>query len=126
MNAFPSEFISAGLFFLFIFLFGFWLKRAGKPYNAILFNIHKLVGLGALVFLGITINRINQATPLSALEMTACAVTGLLFICTIVSGGLVSIDKPMPSAITMMHKLFPYLTVLSTAATLYLVLGGGA
>jgi len=28
----------------------------------------------------------------------------------------------MPAAISMMHKLFPYLTVLSTAVTLYLLL----
>jgi hypothetical protein len=47
----------------------------------------------------------------------------LFFLSTIVSGGLVSIDKPMPAPISIMHKLFPYLTVLSTAVTLYLVLG---
>ena len=25
----------AGLFFVFIFLFGFWLSRSGKPYNLV-------------------------------------------------------------------------------------------
>lgn len=115
--------VGTGLFFLLIFLFGFWLNRTGKPYSAILFNIHKLLGLGALVFLAITIYQINQAATLNAIELTACLATGLFFLSTIVSGGLVSIDKPMPVPISIMHKLFPYLTVLSTAVTLYLVLG---
>ena len=112
-----------GLFFLFIFLSGFWLSRSGKPYSAIIFNIHKLIGLAASVFLVITIYHINQVAALSAIELIAGVVTGLFFLSTGISGGFVSIDRPMPAAISMMHKLFPYLTVLSTAATLYLVLG---
>ncbi len=114
--------VGAGLFFLSIFLSGFWLSRSGKPYSVIIFNIHKLVSLAAVVFLIITIYQINQVAKLSAIELIASVVTGLLSLGTIVSGGLVSIDKPVPAAISMMHKLFPYLTVLSTAVTLYLLL----
>jgi hypothetical protein len=33
----------------------------------------------------------------------------------------VSIDKAMPAAISIMHKVLPYLTVLSSAVTLYLL-----
>ena len=33
----------AGIFALFIFLSGFWLSRLGKPYNGMVFNIHKLI-----------------------------------------------------------------------------------
>lgn len=123
MGATQLRVIGTGLFFLFILLSGFWLSRSGKPYSAILFNIHKLIGLAALVFLLITIYQINQAATLSAIELTAGVVTGLFFLSTIISGGLVSIDKPIPAAISMMHKLFPYLTVLSTAVTPYLLLG---
>lgn len=115
--------IGAGLFFVFVFVSGFWLSRSGKPYSTIVFNIHKLIGLAASVFLVITIYRTNQVAALSAIELIAGVVTGLFFLSTGISGGLVSIDKPMPAAISTMHKLFPYLTVLSTAATLYLVLG---
>jgi len=114
--------IGAGLFFLFIFLSGFWLSNTGKPFNVILFTIHKLIGVAAVVFLVITVNRIHQVAALSTIELIACVVTGLFFVSTIISGGLVSLDKPMPAAISMMHKLFPYLTVLSTTVTLYLLL----
>jgi len=59
---------------------------------------------------------------LSALELSVCAVSGLLFAATIVSGGLVSIDKSWPAFVPILHKLFPYLTVLSTAFSLYFLL----
>jgi hypothetical protein len=114
--------VGAGLFFLFIFLSGFWLSQSGKPYSAIIFNIHKLIGLAAGVFLAITVYQIHQVAPLGPVEIAAVVVTVLFFAGTVAAGGLLSIDKPMPSAISMMHKLFPYITVLSTAVTLYLLL----
>ncbi len=112
----------AGLFFLFIFLSGIWLSRSGKPYSGIVLTIHKLISLAALVFLGISMYQMNQAAGLSTPELAAGVVSGLFFVDAIVSGGLLSMDKPMPAAISVMHRIAPVLSVLSTAATLYLVL----
>ena len=44
-----SKFIAPGIVFLLTLVFGFWLNNSGKPYNGILFNIHKLIALGAVV-----------------------------------------------------------------------------
>jgi len=49
-------------------------------------------------------------------------VTVLLFVGTVAAGGLLSIDKPIPVAVAMIHQWFPYLIVFSTAVTLYLLL----
>ena len=114
--------VSTGLFFVFIFLSGYWLSRSGKPYSAIIFNIHKLIGLAAGVFLIMTVYQIHRAAPLGPAEIAAIVVTILFFAGTVATGGLLSIDKPMPTAISMIHKLLPYVAVLSTAATLYLLL----
>ncbi len=122
MNIFELRFVNIGLFFLLIFASGFWLHHSGKPYSVILFNLHKLIGFGLFVLLAIRIYQINHVTPLSALELIACVVAGLLFLATIVFGGLVSIEKAMPVAVSLAHKLLPYLTVLSTMASLYLLL----
>jgi hypothetical protein len=113
--------VGAGLFFLFIFLSGIWLSHSGKPLNVIILTIHKLISLAAVVFLVMTIYQINQAAKLGAIELIAGVVTGLLFLGTIISGGLLSTGKPMPAAILMMHQITPFLTVLSTAVTLYLL-----
>ena len=123
--------VGTGLFFLFIFLSGFWLSRSGKPYSSIIFNIHKLIGLAAGVFLIMTVYRTHQLAPLSPVEITAIVITVLIFVGTVAAGGLVSADaavglesinQPIRAAISMMHKLLLYLAVLSTAATLYLLL----
>ena len=117
-----KQLIIVGLFYLFIFTFGYWLAHSGKPYNGFIMTIHKLVSVVAVVFLVIAISRINKAAALNAVELTAVVFTGLFFLCTIVTGALLSIDKPMPVVIMRLHQVIPYLTVLSTALTLYLLL----
>jgi hypothetical protein len=121
MSTNQLRFAGAGLFFLFIFLSGYWLSRSGKPYSAIILAVHKLISLAAVVLLGVTIRRINQAGTLSTVGLLAAIVTGLFFLGTIITGGLLSIDKTMPAVIRRLHQVTPYLTVLSTAATLYLL-----
>ena len=122
MDPIQPSVVGAGLFYLFIFLSGIWLSRSGKPLNGIILTIHKLISLAAVVFLVITIYQINQAAQLSALGLIAGVVTGLFFLGTIITGGLLSTGKPLPAAILTMHQTTPFLTVLSTAATLYLLL----
>lgn len=125
MNTILYKALSAGLFFLLIFLLGFWLSRSSKPYPSILFTIHKLVALGAVIFLAVTFYRAHQAAPLSPAQIAAIAFAGLCFLATILTGGLLSIDKTMPAAVSWAHKLFPYLTALSSEGALYLLLVSG-
>jgi hypothetical protein len=132
MNTLVSRFIYIGLFFLLIFLSGLWLNHTGKPYGVILLTIHKLIALGAVVFLVVIVYRSHQAAPLGAPAIAAAAATVLMFIATIAAGGLESIDatgglagvsQSVRSAIALAHWILPFLTLLSTAATLYLVTG---
>jgi len=123
--------ITTGLFFGFVFIFGYWLSRSGKPYNALIFNIHKLIGLAMGIFLIVTVYRAHQATPLSPLDITVIAVTIIIFVSLVAAGGLLSIQaagnfenisQSMSTAISVIHKVFPYLAVIATAVTLYLLL----
>lgn len=122
MNPLQFRLFSAGLFFLLILPSGLWMSHSGRPYSPILFNIHKLIGFGLFIFLTINVHWMNQAAPLSFLQRTACLIAGLFFLATIVTGGLVSISKAMPVVVLLSHKLLPYLTVLSTVVSLYLLL----
>jgi hypothetical protein len=122
MSASQLRFTSAGLLSLVIFLSGYWLNRLGKPYPPIPLNVHKLIGLATVIFLGWHVARLHRAIPFGPGQMAAVVITGLFFAITIIAGGLVSIPKPMPAVIPIAHKLFPYLTVLSTVLTLVLLL----
>ena len=113
--------VGTGLFFLFILLSGFVLSKYGRPLNTIVFAIHKLVSVAMVVFLVRTFLQVNQAVDLGATQITAFVVTGLIFLSTVVAGSLLSFDKPMPAAVLTMHQITPFLTILSTAVTLYLL-----
>jgi hypothetical protein len=115
--------IAAGVFFLFIFLSGIWLSRTGRPLNVGISTIHKLISLVAGIFLLVTIYQRNRVSPLNTIEWIAIVVTGLCFLGTVASGGFLSSDEPRPVAVLRVHQIVPVLTLLSSASTLFLVLG---
>jgi len=108
-------------FFLLIFLTGFGLSRGGRPYGVLLLTVHKLLSVGAVVFLTIVLLRINRVVGLGSIEILAAVITGVFFLGTIATGGLLSAAKPMPAVIHLLHKITPALTLLSTTITLLLV-----
>jgi hypothetical protein len=73
------------------------------------------------VFLVFTIYQKNQVATLGATELVASAVTGFVFLGTGISGGILSTDKPKPGSLLRVHQIAPFLTVLSTALTVYLL-----
>lgn len=113
--------IVAGLVFVVIFASGYWLNRAGKPYSVIVLTVHKLISLAAVVFLVVAMAQANRAATLSAIGLAAGVITGLFFLGLMATGGLLSSDKQMPTIVLRLHQIAPYLTVLSTAVTLYLL-----
>jgi len=116
-----SRVVGAGLFFVFIFLTGFWLSSTGKPYNVAASTLHKLLGVGAAVLLVVALVRTNQVTRLGGLATVAGVLTGLFFLSLIATGGLLIIEMQIPAAVRRLHHVAPYLTVLSSALTLFLL-----
>jgi len=124
MNTNQLRIIGIGAGFLIMFLSGFWLNRTGKPYGTLIFTIHKAIGLGMGILLFIMVKQANQLTSFSSIEITAVAVTVLIFLATVTTGSLLSIpvSKPMPEIVSTLNKIFPYITVIFTGMTLYLLL----
>ena len=124
MNTNQLRVVGMGVAFLIMFLSGILLNRTGKPYGTLVFTIHKLVGLGIGVLLIIMVRQGHQAASLNPVEITSVAITVLFFVATVTTGSLLSIpvSKPMPEIVRTFNKIFPYFTVLSSAATLYFLL----
>jgi hypothetical protein len=115
--------VVAGFFFLFMLLSGLWLSRRGRPLSMGLSALHKLISLGAGIFLVVTVIQRNAAAPLVATEWIAVAVTGLCFIVTVAAGAVLSGEKSAPVAVLRIHQILPALVAISTGVTLYLLLG---
>lgn len=113
--------IYAGLFLLAIFLTGFWLNRAGKPYSTALLTVHKLMGLAGGIWLVVLVYRAGQMSSLSAAAVTMTVISVILFIALLATGGVVSAMKQVPPFALLAHHLLPYLAVVSSGFTICLL-----
>jgi hypothetical protein len=104
-----------------VFALGFVLQRRGRPYNVLLLTAHKLIALAALILMALTVIRINQATPLATVALIAAAATAVCFVVAIISGGLVSTDKPAPALARALHWVTPFVTIAGAAVTYFLL-----
>jgi hypothetical protein len=101
---------------------GVWLNHLGKPYPSLVFTIHKLISLATIITTAVTINYLHQlVTVRPVIEVSAIVVTGLLFLCLLISGGLLSIGKTLPGLVLRIHQAAPLLAVISTVSTFYLL-----
>jgi hypothetical protein len=121
MSVVISQLISAGAFFLFIFISGFWLRFSGKPYNTLGITLHKLIGVAIGVYLGLRVYEVAQESPLGSVVIISIAVTVLLFVGLVATGSLLSAEREMPEVVKGFHRALPYLTALSTGITVYLL-----
>lgn len=121
MNIEPSV-VTLSILFIVKFAFGFWLFKTGKPYSVIILTIHKLVSLFTALYIGLIARRVYLNEGLDAKSIIMVIITELLFIVAIGSGGYLSTDKPAPSVISILHKLTPFLSLISTIITGLLIL----
>jgi hypothetical protein len=104
-----------------VFVLGFWLRRSGKPYSGLVLTVHKLISLAVLILFVLTVYRIHRATPLETSALAAAALTVVFFVAAIISGGLVSLDRPTTPIARALHWVTPFLTIGGVAATFFLL-----
>ncbi len=126
MNTLSNKLVISGLVLLFTLLTGFLLSRLGRPYNGLVFNVHKLIALAAVIYLGISINQVRGIIPLNAAVWGLVGLAGLFFLSLFVSGAILSIGKPADVVAVMrtIHRVIPYLAVISLAAAVTLLING--
>jgi hypothetical protein len=120
-----AKFVIPGVLFILTLVFGFWLSRSGKPYNGLIFNIHKLVALAAVIVAAIqafNALKIGEAQPLLIVLLI---VIGLCAVALFVTGALMSANKATGRALLTIHRIAPLLAVLAAIGMPYL-LGGRA
>ena len=122
MQEFQSKIIVTALFFLFIFLSGYWLMRLKKPYNGLKLNLHKFLSLGVVAYLIVLLIDVNRSAALLPYEILFGVISAVFFLILVISGGLLSALKETPAFILVTHRVLPYLTIASTAGLFYFLL----
>jgi hypothetical protein len=111
--------LGMGISFVMIFLSGFWLAQAGKPHNVLILTLHKLVSVGLVVFLVISVLQIIRMKKPGVPEIVLVVITALLFLVSIISGGLISTEGPSASVFLLAHRISPFLTLMCTFLLMY-------
>ena len=126
MNANVSHTTLFGALFLFTLLSGVWLSHSGRPIHGAIFTLHKLIALAAAIAFGVIAYRLYQAGDLRAIvQLTALAVTGILFLGLFISGAWLSRGALPAQTVLRIHQIAPLLALVSSAATLYRLASGG-
>jgi hypothetical protein len=105
------QFAVPGGLFILTLAFGFWLSHLGKPYNGILFNIHKLIALGAVVVTANQIVKLLRGMETQALVIVLLVVAALCVIALFVSGALMSAGKLEYNLMLAIHRVASFVLV---------------
>ncbi len=108
-----SNFLSPALIFMLTVAFGFWLRKKGKPYNGLLFNVHKLLALGNVIFTGMMVFRLieNMHVPVGMVVLLVLVVLSVISL--FASGALMSIGKQDHSLVRISHRISVAVLVLA-------------
>jgi hypothetical protein len=102
---FLAKFYLPVAFFTVTFALGIWLSKRGKPYPALLFNIHKLTALAGVVFIIFRTTQNWDAIPAISdlLPGFVIGVVGVLLL--FASGALLSANKLKYSLVLLLHRI---------------------
>ena len=119
-----SRFILPGALLLLTYAFGFWLSALGKPYNGLLFNLHKLVALSAVVFAVIQTYNLLKDANIQFIVIALAAVCVLCVITLFVTGALMSIGNLPHEPLLTVHRIALAALPLATIPMVYFLAGG--
>jgi uncharacterized membrane protein YadS len=117
------KFIAPGIAFLLTLAFGVWLSHSGKPYNGILFNIHKLIALGAAILTAGQLFRVLKDTGIQVVPILLIVIAVACVVALFATGALMSMEKMSYQVTLTIHRLAPILAVIAMAVTVYLLAG---
>ena len=110
------------ILFLLIVISGFWLSKKAKPYPVLLFNVHKLISLAAFILGGIVIYNLQKGIEITSGHLLLISATGVLFIFSIITGGLLNLDKPFYKLFRLIHRILSPIVIILTAIIFYLII----
>ena len=113
------KFTLPGILFLLTLVFGFWLSKAGKPYNGLLFNVHKLIALGAVVIAVVQFSKTFQTTDSLVVLIVLLVVAALCVVALFASGALMSADKLDYVLTLTIHRITPVVLGLALVVVVY-------
>jgi hypothetical protein len=118
-----SKLMAPALIFALTLVSGLWLSHLGKPYNGLVFNIHKLIALGAAVAAGMQLYKLIAKTEVQAMLIVLIVLAALGIVTLFVTGAFMSLGNPAYKLLLTLHRVAPILAVASATGVVYLLIG---
>ena len=118
-----TKFTIPGIVFLITLAFGVWLSNLSKPYNGILFNVHKLMALGAVIVTTMQIYKILKDMESQSLVIALVIFVALCVVALFATGAFMSLGKLNYEVILAIHRVSPVLAIITMSAIIYLLTG---
>ena len=92
-----------------ILISGIYLRRRSRPYNNILFSVHKIVAVILIIFTLIVLRNFLRNTSTDRLIIYLAILTAILLLFSFITGALQNFERPPPLTIVIIHKVSSYL-----------------
>jgi hypothetical protein len=115
-----TQFITLGIGLLLTLASGFWLSRVSKPYNDMIFNIHKLIALGTIILTAYQLNKLLKNSEVQLLSIALIVLLGILILALFTTGALMSLEKLSYEAMHAIHRFVPIFLVICLACIPYI------
>lgn len=116
-----SKFIVPGILFLLTLAFGVGLSLAGRPYHGLLFNVHKLIALGAVIAAAFQFSKMLKGGDSLAFVVPLLVLAGLGVVALFASGAFMSLEKLDYGLLLAVHRLAPVLVAVAVGLAVYLL-----
>ena len=114
--------IITGILMLLMLTSGILLSRLGRPLNSLVFTLHKLITVAAIILSALTIYHLQKNIELTNIHIAIFCFIGLVFLSSLISGALLSFEKPVINRIyIVIHKISTVFVLISTTLTICLL-----
>ncbi|MEW6030632.1 MAG: hypothetical protein ACOYZ8_11705 [Chloroflexota bacterium] len=118
-----SKFAAAGVLLVLTLAFGFGLSRLGKPYNGLVFNVHKLAALAAVVLAVIQTWNLLKGAGVQPIAFALVAVCAVCVIALFATGAFMSIGNLPHAPLLTIHKIALTILPFASAGMIYFLTG---
>lgn len=121
VQLFDAEIIISGVLFIVSIVFGIWTSKLGSPLNKVVFTVHKLASVAAVVFIVIEISTLLKELTPGLLELCLMIFAGSSIVVSIVTGVILSLDKPVDKQVLNIHWAASVLSIITSFAAVYIL-----
>jgi hypothetical protein len=123
MESLFTKLISAGVLGIITLITGVLLSNAGRPLNAVLFNLHKIISVATVVLIIVFVIQLYKAGETKTmLEIGMIILTILFFIALVATGGMLSFEREWPAIVLKIHQVLPLVSLAFSAISSYMLI----